>query len=217
MLGDAKERLAVAELEMTWLTGARLSAHELDLLTLIGYLLMKWNYAEWAARLILRREVIDDPNEDSSLNNTAHLTLSGRTAGWIESRLRDKTLPSWQEPGRAYLEHLVLAYSIAREHRNKIVHGIWGIMDASGPNPAKALLINVKPIAGKSPRPELLTTADIQPLSDYFTELAEFAQNVAVGFTTSGERERNQDGSVALEKLPPLINLLDRCTYKITY
>ncbi|MBC7769731.1 MAG: hypothetical protein H7124_13200 [Phycisphaerales bacterium] len=187
-----------------------LTERELEILTSVGYLIMKWNYAEYCARQILRRYISED-----SIDMPKHLQLSSRMAKWIEDELRDKTLPKWGPPGDAHLDRLIEAYSRAREHRNKIVHGTWMTSDTRGPRPATALLFNSKPVNGKSPHPQFITAADLRPLIDHFADLAEFSQKVMVAFNADGTLAHNNDGTPVLDVLPTLIGTLPPCTYDI--
>jgi hypothetical protein len=186
----------------------RLSNREEEILTCIGYLVMRWNYAERCARQIIRADVAGE-----SMNDPAHLKLSARPAKWIEEELRDAILPKWQEPGRQYLLCLITAYSVAREHRNHIVHGIYLTADTGGAYPAQAVLFPPMPKNGKTQIPSYVTASDIRKIANHIHDLGMFAREVMVGFNARGERAQNADGSPALAQLPALIAPLETCQY----
>jgi hypothetical protein len=186
-----------------------LSKGEEELLTCVGYLVMRWNYAEWCARQILRRYVSGD-----SINDPGHLRLSARQARWIEDELRVEVLPLWQGTGRAHLECLVQAYAVAREHRNHLVHGIYQTVGTGAERPAKAVLFPSMPKNGRAQAPTFVAIADIRPVADHFFDLGEFAQKVMVGFDVRGDRALNSDGTLVLQQLPGLIAPLPPCRYE---
>lgn len=188
-----------------------ISRSEEDLLTCLGYLVMKWNYAERCARQILRGYV-----SGTSLDDPDHLKLSGRMAKWIEDELRDGALPKWQGPGREYLERLINAYAVARDHRNHFVHGIYSTVAGGGPRPAQAILVPAMPKNNKTQLPTFVTIDDIRPVANHFHELAMFAREVMVGFDAHGNRALNSDGSPVLAQLPELIAPLPPCKYVTT-
>ena len=188
----------------------RISKAEEDILTAIGYLVMRWNYAEHFARQILRQYL-----PGTSLGDPDHLQLSGRPAAWIENQLQSEVLPLWKDPGRSYLERLILAYSRAREHRNHLVHGIYMTADAGGPYPAVAVLIPTRPTNRKVEVPSHATLGDIHPLADYFHDLAMFARDVSVGFAKDGALATNPDGTPVLTELDRLIQPLEPRKYEV--
>ena len=104
-----------------------LTPDEEKLLTAVGYLVMRWNYAEHFARMILRQYLSGD-----SLHDQDHMNLSRLPAGGIEKDLENKALPNWHEPGRSFLEHLIAAFASGRNHRNHIVHRIYDTTEAGG-------------------------------------------------------------------------------------
>lgn len=118
-------------------TGNILTSDEEKLLIALGYLVMRWNYAEHFARQILRQYLPGD-----SIYDKDHLKLTKKPAGGIEDDLRKLALPKWQCPGRPFLIKLIDAYESARKHRNHVVHGIFSTMHARGEWPAQALLIS---------------------------------------------------------------------------
>lgn len=189
--------------------GRALGTGEQEILTAVGYLVMKWNYAEHCARQILRGYL-----SGTSLDAPDHLKLSSKMAKWIEDELRDAALPRWTGVGRPYLEALIDAYSIAREHRNQIVHGLWATANTQGPHGATAILMNEMPRDSKVVAPKHMRRSDLQPLIEHFTLLAEYSQNVMVAFDTSGARTLKRDGSPALDPLPPLIAALPPCEFE---
>lgn len=185
-----------------------LSKGEEEILTQVGYLVMKWNFAEWCARQILRRYAKGD-----SLDDPDHLKLSARTAKWIEDELRDAALPKWQGSGRPYLERLINAYASAREHRNHVVHGIFGTAHTGGDAPAQAILIPSMPKNNQPQLPQHITTFDLQPIAVHFHDLTDFARKVMVAFDPRGGRALNADGSPVIDSLPTFITPLPRPQY----
>lgn len=146
-----------------------ISKREEEILTCLGYLVMRWNYAERCARQIFRKYVTGD-----SLDDRDHLKLSARKAKWIEDELRSDALPNWQGSGRQCLELLIDAYAAAREHRNHLVHGIYATVDACGPPPAQAILIPAMPKNNKTQLPTYVTAAEIRPIANHFHDLIDF-------------------------------------------
>ena len=189
-----------------WVTGKPLTNGELEILTAVGYLVMKWNYAEHCARQILRGYL-----QGTSIDDPDHLKLSSRNARWIEQELRDEVLPRWTGVGARHLTRLVEAYASARPHRNRIVHGLQMTADAG--SGAQAFLLHTMPQSRKSASPDLVRIAEFAPLIAHFTELAEFSQNVLVAFDQCGNLATNKDGTLVLPHLPPLIDVLSPPTY----
>jgi hypothetical protein len=187
----------------------RISKAEEAILTAVGYLVMRWNYAESFARQILRQYVQAD-----SMRDPEHLRLSARPAIWIEQQLKSDALPRWTGTGRAYLEGLILAYSRAREHRNHVVHGVYMTFGPSGPYPAQALLYSVMPKDNKPQVPTHVTLADLRPIADHLHDLAVFARDVSVGFGANGDRALNSDGGPVLEDLPAILKPLEPCKFQ---
>jgi hypothetical protein len=177
-----------------------MSQGELEILSAIGYLTMRWNYAEHCSRQILRQYV-----DDEHIDDPGHIRLSGRPAKWIEDELRERVLPIWREPGRTYLASLIDAYGAARVHRNQKVHGIWMTVDTGGSRPAQALLMNSMPVGGKTQAPDFIAHGDLTVLFEPFMLLGEFAQKVGVGFDKEGLRAHNRDGTYVIDPLPPLL------------
>lgn len=178
------------------MTSDPLSAGEEKILTSIGYIVARWNYAEHCARGLLRRYV-----SGASINDADHLQLSRRNARWIEERLRDEILPAWADPGAQFLARLVEAYASARAHRNFIVHGVWMTLDGQ---PPQAIMLPTMPVAGRSPIPVFLTDDHLRKVGSHLHELAVYAQQVMVGFDPGGARARNGDGTCVLKELPSL-------------
>ena len=188
-----------------------ISKREEEILTGLGYLVMRWNYAEWCARQILRKYA-----SGSSLDDPDQLAISKLQALNIEIRLRDEVLPKWNGPGRQYLETLVKSYSIAREHRNHFVHGIYATADAGGSSYAQAILVPAKPKNNKTQLPAHATVADIRVVGDHAHDLAMFAREVMLGFDERGDRALNPDGSPVIDPLPALITPLEPLKYVTT-
>jgi hypothetical protein len=186
-----------------------LSKSEEDLLVCIGYLVVRWNYAESFARQILGKYVRGD-----SLFHPERLKLSKRQSIWIEEELRETVLPMWQGIGRPYLERLVECYARAREHRNHLVHGIYMTFYAMGPNQAQALLVPAKSKDGKPQAPSFVPHAELRRIASHFHDLAMFARDVSIVFDKLGARAVDRDGNPLLADLPLLIAPLDPCTYE---
>jgi hypothetical protein len=188
-----------------------ISKREEEILTCLGYLVMRWNYAEWCARQILRKYV-----SGSSMDDLDHLAISKLQALQIEFRLRDEVLPKWNGPGKQYLETLVKSYSIAREHRNHFVHGIYATADAGGSSCAQAILIPAKPKNNKTQLPAHATAADVRVIGEHAHDLAMFARKVMLGFDERGDVALNPDGSPVIDPLPVLITPLVPLKYLTT-
>jgi hypothetical protein len=186
-----------------------LSAAEEAVLTSIGYLVMRWNYAESCARQIIRQYV-----EGNSLADPEHLRLSSRSAMWIERQLEADVLPRWTGIGRQHLERLIEAYSRAREHRNHIVHGIYMTVSPSGPRPALAVLLPIMPKNNKPQALSHITVHDLRPIAHHLHDLAMFAREVSICFGPNGDIALNADGTPVLEKLPDLLEPIRPCKYK---
>jgi hypothetical protein len=177
-----------------------LNRGEEEILATIGYLTMRWNYAEHCCRQILRR---DAPG--GSINDPQHPTTSKKTAFGVEQALRTDILPNWGAPGKPLLENLIEAFATARKHRNQKLHGIWMTASSGGDAPAQALLLNVQPVGGKTPAPRFVTNADLKALAIPFWELGILAQKVMVAFDSFGAQAKNEDGTFVLPVLPTLI------------
>lgn len=185
---------------------AILTPDELRLLAGLGHLTMFWNRCEYAARQILRWQVA----EDGALGSSAHIAISRKPAFDLAALV--VLSPSLVEPGKSHVEHFAEAFDIAREHRNRFVHGLWQTVAASAPRPATGILLNAKPKGGKNPVPAFVTAADIKPVSDHIWALAEYGRQVSIAFTGTGTRRLNQDGCPSIDPLPDKPSLLQPCT-----
>ena len=177
-----------------------LAPDEEKLLTALGYLVMRWNYAEGFARGILRKNF-----PEGSLADVNHMKISSRSAGGIESDLQKLALPNWQNPGRPFLERLIDVFSSGREFRNSIVHGIYFTVPQRGEWPARAVLTFEKPRGGKV---HLLPDIELEKLietANYFHDLAMFAREVSLTFDMKGAVATNNDGSPVMLKFPTMI------------
>ena len=180
-----------------------LNPDEEKLLTALGYLVMRWNYAEYFARQILRKNLAED-----SLFDEGHMKISRQSAGHIEDALRKLALPNWQNPGRKFLEGLIEAYSSGRQHRNHIVHGIWSTAPQRGHWPAQAILIYAKPHDGKLWHPSNIELDKLVATANHFHKLAMFAREVALTFDGEGSVAKDSDGSPIMHKFPEIISPL---------
>jgi hypothetical protein len=192
-------------------TEPRLSPAEEKLLSCLGYLVARWNYVEHCTRQILRMyaegESIDDPD---------HLRISSHVAVRIEQELKKVAATHWTGVGKPYLDSLIAAYEVAREHRNHLVHGIYMTFGASGPFEAHAVLVPAKPIDRRSQVPSYVKLSELLPVAEHVHELAMFAREVMVGFDASGNRALNANGTPVLAALPSLIVQLPPCKYLTT-
>lgn len=188
-----------------------MSKSEENVLSCLGYLVVRWNYLEHCARQILRMyaqgDSIDDPD---------HLRISGHIAIRIEQELTKIAASHWTGEGKRYLDCLIPAYEIAREHRNHLVHGIYMTFGARGAYEAEAVLIPAKPINGRSQVPSHVKLSDMRPVAEHIHALAMFAREVMVGFDANGNRALNADGTLVLVELPSLISPLPVCKYVTT-
>ena len=187
-----------------------LSKSEERLLACLGYLVARRNYLEHCSRQILRMyaqgESMDDPD---------HLRISAHIAVRIEQEL-EKISVHWMGEGRRYLDCLIEAFKISREHRNYLVHGIYMTFGARGPYEAQAVLVPSKPIGGRSQVPSHVTFSEMLPIAAHVHELAMFSREVMVGFDKNGNRALNADGTPVLSALPRLVSPLAPCKYVTT-
>jgi hypothetical protein len=188
-----------------------ISKGEEEILVCIGYIVMRWNYAERCARQIIRSYVVGD-----SLDDAAHLKLSSRGAKWIEDELKNAALPKWGGTGRKYLEALIHTFAAAREHRNHFVHGIYDTFRSSGPRPALGLLMPTMPWNNRTQLPSYTSLTEMRPIANHLHELAIYAQAVMVGFDSRGEPMLNPDGSPVLAEPPSMISPLPPLQYATT-
>lgn len=186
---------------------AILTPDELTLLAGLGHLIMFWNRCEYAARQILREQVVGT----GGLGSSAQLAISKKTALELATALV-AVAPSLVEPGRPYVEHFANAFDRARENRNRFVHGLWQTVAASPPRPATGILLNAKPKGAANPLPAYVTLADIKPVSDHIWVLAEYGRQVGIAFTRTGARRLNQNGDPEIDPLPDQPSLLQPCT-----
>jgi len=186
-----------------------LAKSEEEIFTAIGYLVVRWNYAEFFARQILRAYVQGD-----SLFHPEHLKLSRQQSWWIEDELRKKVLPLWTRTGRPYLERLVEAYATAREHRNHLFHGIYDTFAGMGEREAQALLYPAKPKNGRPQAPSFVPKSEVRRIADHFHDLAMFSRDVSIAFDAKGDRALDSDGNHVIAELPALVEALPACTYE---
>lgn len=178
-----------------------LASEEESVLAALGYLVMRWNYAEHFARQILRRYLAGE-----SIFEKEHVKLTKLPAVEIEKRLANEVLPRWQRPGRSFLEHLICAYSVGREHRNRIVHGIYLTTPTRGERPAQAVLISWRP--EHENLPPFVDLETMQKTAHHFHDLAMFARAVSLSFGGDGSIARDKDGSPVMIDLPNMIEVL---------
>lgn len=184
---------------------------ENSLLSCLGHLVVRWNYLEHCTRQILRMyargDSIDDPD---------HLRISAHGAVRIEQELKEISAKHWTGEGKRYLDCLITAYEIAREHRNHFVHGIYMTFGARGPYEAEAVLIPAKPINDHSQVPSHVKFSDMLLVTEHIYALGMFAREVMVGFDANGNRALNANGTLLLAELPSLILPLPACKYVTT-
>lgn len=180
-----------------------LTPDEEQIMSAIGYLVVRWNYADHSTRLALRPYL-----EGESLLDEDHIKLSNNRPKTVAARLAQDLLPRWGEPGRTYLERLIDAYNAAREHRNHIVHGVNSTFPPLGDRPACALVIPGQPYEKKLEAPSYVSLDELKSMAGHFHDLAMFAREVAIAFAKDGSIALNHDGSPVLEDLPALIPVL---------
>ena len=178
-----------------------LTADEDALLSSVGYLVMRWNYAEHCARQILRQYLAGD-----ALSDKDHLKLTRLPASAIEEELKKVALPKWQQPGREFLSQLITAYSSARSHRNRIVHGLYATSPSRGEWPPHLILISMIPDHWEY-RP-FIDLATIQRTAHHFHDLAMYAREVSLTFAGDGSFAYNFDGSRIMADLPKEVQAL---------
>ncbi len=181
-----------------------LSEGEVELLARLGHLLMFWNKCEYFARQILRQQVTA-----GSINDAAHVAISKKTAWDLEVALNDLVIRIG-EPGRTHFACFAEAFGVAREHRNRFVHGVWET-SGGGLLPASGLLLNAKPKAGAHPLSAFFTARDILPVSEHLVDLAIYAQRIHVAFTPSGARRLNKEGGPQVPDIPVPPPMLPPC------
>jgi hypothetical protein len=177
-----------------------LEPDEEAILAAIGYLVMRWNYAENFARQILRMYC-----NEGTLFSKGHQKISGQSAGGIEQDLEKIALPNWGHPGFEYLERLIEVYASGRNHRNNIVHGIHSTSPQRGKWPAQAIMVYAKPQAGKLFIPTNIDLHELKNVAHHFHDIAMFARDVAICFNKDGSVAENPDGSAVLPSLPTMI------------
>ena len=186
-----------------------LAKSEEEILTSIGYLVVRWNYAEFFARQILRAYVSGD-----SLFHPEHLKLSKQQSWWIEEELRTSVLPKWTGMGHGYLERLIEAYTNGRGHRNHLVHGIYMTLAGMGEHEAQAFLYPAMPKDGKPQAPSFVPKSEVKRIADHFHDLAMFTREVSIAFDVKGDGAVVGNGNFVIVDLPPLLIALPACTYE---
>jgi hypothetical protein len=172
-----------------------------QLLSSLGYLVLRWNYAEHFARQILRSYI-----PEGGLSGRDHLKLTRARASSLEERLEKEAIPNWKQPGKEFLNQLIDAFASAREYRNRIVHDAWDTFPARGDYQACLIRLSLDPKYEKLP-PQLYLT-DLRKIADHFHDLAMFAREVSLTFTSDGSIAINSDGSPVMEKMPEAVRPL---------
>lgn len=180
-----------------------LSEGEVELLARLGHLVMFWNKCEYFVRQILRQQ---QPIDDEAKN----IAISKKTAWDLEVALND-LVPRIGEPGRTHFAYFAVAFGVAREHRNRFVHGVWDTFEGGGPRPASGLLLNAKPKVDADPLPAFFTTQDILPVSEHLVSLAIYAQRIHVAFTPGGARRLDKEGAPEVPDIPVPPPMLPPC------
>lgn len=180
-----------------------LSKSENELLSGLGYLVVRWNYLEYWGRQILRQYV-----EADSIDAPGHLRISAHGAMEIEKALKKVVSEHWAGEGRPYLDRLILVYEIAREHRNHLVHGIYLTADTNGPCGATAILFPAKPIKRSTQLPSFVQVGELRSTAQHIHDLAMYARTVMLAFDGKGQRKLNSDGKPEVAELPELISPL---------
>jgi hypothetical protein len=150
-----------------------------------------------------------------SIDAPDHLRISAHAAMGIEKELKNVATNHWTGEGKRYLECLIAAYEIAREHRNHFVHGIYMTV-APDASEATAVLIPAKPINKHSQLPSHVKLSDIRPIAEHIHALAMFSREVMIGFDAHGDRALNADGTFVLTEFPHLVLPLPACKYVTT-
>jgi hypothetical protein len=187
----------------------QLSKQEADLLASIGYVVVRWNYAESFARQLIGMYVQGD-----SLFHPERLKLAKLPSLRIEEELQAKALPRWLGEGRPYLERLIECYTRAREHRNHLVHGIYMTFGPMGPNEAQALLVPAMPKDGKPQAPTYAAHSEIRSVASHFHDLATFARDVSLAFDEEGSRAVDREGKPVLGELPSMLAPIHPCKFE---
>ena len=107
-----------------------LTPREEAVLAAIGYLAMRWNYAERLVRIFLGRQ-----SKIQSKFQVEAIRIWTAKALVLQKRL-EREVAVWQEAGRVHLNHLIKAFAEGRDLRNHYVHAIYSTWDRGHASPA---------------------------------------------------------------------------------
>jgi hypothetical protein len=169
----------------------------------LGYLVVRWNYAEHHVRQLLRRasgagSMLELPSikVSNSVSSVLAVDLSALAKKW-EGR-----------EGEPYIKCLEEAFKVAIDHRNHLVHGTWMTVACGDPETAMAVMIPSKIRNSQHELPSHVPVEEFEGTAHYFHDLGMFARSVHVGFAADGERAFDGERQPVIPHLPPMIELL---------
>lgn len=182
---------------------APISAHEERIFLALGYLVVRWNYAEYHIRQLLRENV-----GAASMLDPASIKISNSVPSALSTNLFELA-KTWEgREGEPYIKSLDEAFRVAVDHRNHLVHGAWMTVACGDPETAVAVMIPSKIRNSQLELPSHVPVEDFERTAHYFHDLGLFAWNVYVGFSADGARAVDGEGQPVVAELPPLLSAL---------
>jgi hypothetical protein len=183
--------------------GTLISSHEKRIFVALGYLVVRWNYAEHFVRQLLRRDIGTD-----AILEPASIKVSNRRSSDLSRDLRALANTWSAREGEPFIKGLDEAFRIAVDHRNHFVHGAWMTVTCGDPETAMAVM---SPSMIKDSRLELPSHVPVEVFeatAHYFHDLGLFARAVCIGFNGDGTRAHDEEGQNVIPELPPVIEPL---------
>ena len=180
-----------------------LSQQEERLLLSLGYLVMRYNYAEYFVRQMFRQQL-----EIDSIFDPKSVKVSNRVPTGLIEDLKELSAKIKDTESDPYVSRLAEAFEQAAERRHHLVHGVFMTAQRGDASDAIAVLIPSKMFGGRLELPKHVDGKEIETVAHHFHDLAMFARAVNLGFCPKGGRATNADSTPVIANLPPLIELL---------
>jgi hypothetical protein len=179
---------------------APISAHEQRIFFALGYLVVRWNYAEYHVRQLLRQKV-----GAASMLDPASIKISNSVPSALSTSLLELATTWEGREGEPYIKSLDEAFRVAVDHRNHLVHGAWMTVASGDPETAVAVMIPSKIRNSQLELPSHVPVDDFERTARSFDDLGMFAWSVYVGFSPDGARAVDASGQPVVAELPPLL------------
>lgn len=183
--------------------GRFIASSEQRIFLALGYLVVRWNYAEYHVRQLLRRDC-----DSESMLEPSSIKVSNMKPFELSAKLSALARTWEREEGGPYIKCLSEAFHVALDHRNHLVHGAWMTLPYGDPDAAAAVMVPSKIRNSRLELPSHMTVEDFERTAHYFHDLGIFAWSVYVGFAADGVKAVDGEGRPVIPELPSMIDRL---------